>query len=51
MQRDIADPPDSTTEVQTDAVAPGAEPPDGEQPAPGGRRRSRWALALEGLVV
>ena len=50
MQRDIADPP-ATTELQSDAVAPGAEPPAGDRPARSGRWSSRWALALEGLVV
>ena len=50
MQRDIADPP-GTTEIQPDTVAPATEPPDGEPPSAGGRRRAGWALALEGLVV
>lgn len=50
MSRDIADPP-ATTELQAEAVAPGPEPSDGDHPAPRGRWSSRWALALEGLVV
>jgi Bacterial membrane protein YfhO len=50
MQRDIADPP-ATTELQTDAVAAGPKPPDGDQPPPEGRWGSRRALALEGLIV
>jgi Bacterial membrane protein YfhO len=50
MQRDIADPP-ATAELETDAQAPGPEPPGGQQPTSGKRHASRWALALEGLVV
>jgi hypothetical protein len=49
MQRDIADPP-TTTEVQT-GTAPGPARPGGDQEAPGGRFSSRWALAVEGLIV
>jgi hypothetical protein len=50
MQREIADPP-ATTELPTGAITSKAEPPDGEPPPPGARRRSRRALALEGLIV
>jgi Bacterial membrane protein YfhO len=49
MQRDIADPP-TTTEVQT-GTAPGPARPGGGQEAPPGRFGSRWALAVEGLIV
>ena len=48
--RDIAGPP-TTTELETDTQAPGPEHPDGQRLAPGGRWGSRWALALEGLIV
>jgi hypothetical protein len=50
MQRDIADPP-TTAELQTDTGAPGAERPEGDRLTPPHRRTSRWALALEALVV
>jgi hypothetical protein len=50
MQRDIADPP-ATTELGTHDQAPVPGTPDGQQPIPGKGRASRWALALEGLVV
>jgi hypothetical protein len=49
MQRDIADPP-TTTEVQA-GTAPEAVRPGGGQEAPSGRFSSRWALAVEGLIV
>src|SRR6266511_1016293 len=50
MQRDIADPP-ATTELQTEALAPGPAHPNGELPPPRGRWSPRRALLLEGLIV
>jgi hypothetical protein len=50
MQRDIADPPTTTTELETRTAA-GPERPGGDQAAPAGRWGSRWALVIEGVIV